>query len=204
VEVPAEFPAPDGYRFSEVRPLYGVLPDDEVAIAAFAVRITDFDRSSRFCGRCGAETCRHPSERAALCTRCSSVTYPRLSPAIIVLGKKGEEALLASSPRFPANLHSVIAGFVEPGENCEECVHREVREEVGIEVTNIRYFGSEPWPFPDSLMLGFVADYAGGKITIDRNEIASAGWFSRDNLPGLPSPVSISRALIDAWIRREI
>jgi len=204
VEVPAGFPAPAGYRFSEVRPLFGILPDDELALAAYAVTITDFDRSTRYCGRCGAEASRHPSERAAVCTRCNRVTYPRLSPAIIVLVKKEEEVLLASSPRFPPDLHSVLAGFVEAGENCEECVHREVREEVGIEVANIRYFGSEPWPFPDSLMLGFVADYAGGEIRIDPAEIRSAGWFSRGNLPTLPSPASISRALIDAWVRGEI
>ncbi len=204
VEVPADFPEPEGYRFSGVRELFGIIPDEELVLAAYAVRIMDFDRSTRFCGRCGAETRQLPSGLAKHCNDCNSITYPRISPAIIVLVKKGEEVLLASSPRFPASLHSVIAGFVEAGENLEDCVHREVKEEVGIDVTNIRYFGSEPWPFPDSLMLGFTADYAGGEIMIDNDEIASAGWFGRDNLPTLPSPMSISRALIDAWVRREI
>lgn len=204
VEVPADFPEPEGYRFTGVRELFGIIPDEELVLAAYAVRIIDFDRSTRFCGRCGAETRQLQSGSAKHCTDCNHITYPRLSPAIIVLVKKGEEVLLASSPRFPANLHSVIAGFVEVCENLEECVHREVKEEVGIDVTNIRYFGSEPWPFPDSLMLGFTADYAGGEIIIDGNEITSAGWFDRDNLPTLPSPMSISRALIDAWQRREI
>jgi NAD+ diphosphatase len=203
-EVPADFPVPAGHRFSGVRELYGTIPDDELAIAAYAVRIIDFDRTTRFCGRCGHKTRQLRTERAKLCTDCNLIVYPRISPAIIVLIKKGEQVLLAGSPRFPAGLRSVIAGFVEAGENLEEAVHREVQEEVGISVTNLRYFGSEPWPVPDSLMVGFVADYAGGEITIDNNEIIAAGWFDRDHLPVLPSMMSISRALIEAWIRQEI
>jgi NAD+ diphosphatase len=142
--------------------------------------------------------------RARICTACSRIVYPRISPAIIVLIKKGEEVLLARSPRFPQGVFAVIAGFNEPGENLEQTVHREVREEVGIAVRNLRYFGSEPWPFPDSLMIGFVADHAGGEIRIDNQEIEAAGWFTRDTLPPVPSVESISRALIEAWIRREI
>jgi len=203
-ELPVEFPVPEGYRFSMVRELFGALSDENLALAAYAVRIIDFDRSTRYCGRCGHETRQLRTERAKLCTDCNRIIYPRISPAIIVLVKKGEEVLLARGPRFPPGQFSVLAGFVESGENCEETVHREVKEEVGLDVTNIRYFGSEPWPFPDSLMLGFVADYAGGGITIDNNEITSAGWFCRENLPLLPSKMSISRALITAWVRREI
>ena len=204
LEVPADIPESAGDHFSGVRDLYGIIPDDELAIAAYAVRIIDFDRSTGFCSKCGAETRQHQSRLVKHCTACNYRTRPRYSPAIIVLVKKWDEVLLATSPRYPADLYSVIAGFLEPYENFEECVHREVKEEVGIEVTNIRYFGSEHWPFPDSLMVGFIADFAGGEITIDTNEIASAGWFGRNNLPNLPSPMSISRALIDAWIRREI
>jgi NAD+ diphosphatase len=203
-EVPADFPVPEGFRVSGVRELYGTIADEDLALAAYAVRIIDFDRSTRFCGRCGHETRGLRTERAKLCTDCNKIVYPRISPAMIVLVKKEEQVLLASSPRFPPDLHSVLAGFVEAGENLEECVRREVQEEVGISITNIRYFGSEPWPFPDSLMVGFVADYAGGELNPDKDEIRSAGWFDRDNLPLLPSPMSISRALIDAWIRREI
>lgn len=195
---------PDGAKFSGPRELTGTIPDDEVALAAYAVRIVDYDRSTRFCGRCGKKTRPLKTERARLCTDCNRIVYPRISPAIIVLIKKDDSVLLASSPRFPPDLHSVLAGFVEPGENLEEAVHREVKEEVGIEIENIRYFGSEPWPFPDSLMVGFYADYTGGEIQIDKNEIVSAGWFTRDNLPVLPSTMSISRALIEAWRRREI
>jgi NAD+ diphosphatase len=178
------------------------VPDDELAIAALAVQIADFDRTTQFCGRCGARTRQLRTERAKFCSDCNLITYPRLSPAIIVLVQKGSQVLLARSPHFPPGLHSTIAGFVEPGENLEQAVSREVFEEVGITVENIRYFGSEPWPFPHSFMIGFVADYAGGEIAIDNNEIVSAGWFDRENLPPVPSPLSISRALIDWWVEQ--
>jgi NAD+ diphosphatase len=203
-EVAGDHAVPEGSSFSGVRDLYGKIPDHELALAAYAVRILAFDRNTRFCGRCGHETRPLRTERAKLCTDCNLITYPRISPAIIVLIRNGDRVLLARSPGFPGGIFSVIAGFVEPNESIEETVHREVREEVGIRVKNIRYFGSEPWPFPDSLMLGFVADYAGGEIVIDKNEIEAAGWFDRENLPNLPSPMSISRALINAWIAREL
>jgi NAD+ diphosphatase len=196
--------SPGGWQLLPVRELYGKVPDSEMALAAYAVRILDFDRSTAFCGRCGAKTRPHTTERARICTACGRITFPRISPAIIVLVKKGEEVLLARSPSSPPELFSVIAGFNEPGENLEQTVHREVSEEVGIAVKNLRYFGSEPWPFPDSLMIGFVADYAGGDIRIDNREIEAAGWFTRDNLPSFPPKTSISRSLIEAWIRREV
>jgi NAD+ diphosphatase len=195
---------PEGWQPSPVRDLYGMLPDNEVAVAAYALRMLDFDRSTSFCGRCGGKTRPLATERARICTACSRIVYPRISPAIIVLVKKGDEVLLARSPRSPPGVFSVIAGFNEPGENLEQTVHREVGEEVGIAVQNLRYFGSEPWPFPDSLMIGFVADYAGGEIRVDNQEIEAAGWFSRDALPPFPSRESITRALIAAWIRREV
>jgi NAD+ diphosphatase len=203
-EVAPGAPLPDGWLPSPVRELSGKVPDSDMAVAAYGIRILDFDRSNAFCGRCGAKTRPRTTERARTCTTCGRITYPRISPAIIVLVKKGEEVLLARSPRSPPGLFSVIAGFNEPGENLEQTVHREVSEEVGISVQNLRYFGSEPWPFPDSLMIGFVADYAGGDIRIDNQEIEAAGWFTRDTLPPIPSRMSISRALIEAWIRREV
>jgi NAD+ diphosphatase len=195
---------PDGWQQSPVRELQGLVPDSDMAVAAYAVRILDFNRSTTFCGRCGAKNRPLTTERARICTACSRITHPRISPAIIVLIKSGERVLLARSPRFTPGVYSVIAGFNEPGENLEQTVHREVFEEVGIRVQNIRYFGSEPWPFPDSLMIGFVADCAGGEIHIDNREIEDAAWFTRDTLPPFPSKASISRALIEAWIRREI
>jgi NAD+ diphosphatase len=120
-----------------------------------------------------------------------------MSPAIIVAVSRGEQILLARASRFPEGLYSVIAGFVEPGESLEECLGREVREETGIEVDNIRYFGSQAWPFPNSLMVGFTADYAAGEIVIDRDEIVEAGWFSAKSLPTIPEKLSIARRLID-------
>ena len=201
--LPAAAPRPEGYCLSGARELYGRVPDEEVALAAYALRMIDFDRSTRFCGRCGKKTRSLRTERAKFCTDCNRIVYPRLSPAIIVLIQKGDQILLARSPRFPKGVYSVIAGFVEPGESLEETIHREVSEEVGVAVKNIRYFGSEPWPFPDSLMIGFVADHADGEIAIDNKEIEDAAWFCRDNLPSLPSPMSISRALIEAWRRNE-
>jgi NAD+ diphosphatase len=193
-----------GWEYYSVRELFGQVTDQELAIAALAVQIADFDRTTQFCGRCGAKTRQLRTERAKFCSDCNLITYPRLSPAIIVLVENKDQILLARSPHFPEGLHSVIAGFVEPGENLEQAVKREVSEEVGITIENIRYFGSEPWPFPHSLMIGFVAEYAGGEITIDNNEIISAGWFGRDNLPMIPSPLSISRALIDSWVERRL
>ncbi|HUH78716.1 MAG TPA: NAD(+) diphosphatase [Methanoregula sp.] len=193
--------APPGWEFFCVRDLFGRIPDEELALAALAVQLTEFDRTNRFCGRCGARTARVLTERARNCHSCGLVVYPRLSPAVIVLVARGNQVLLARSPRFPPGMFSVIAGFVEAGENLEHAIHREVREETGIQVRNIRYFGSEPWPFPHSLMIGFVADYQSGGIIIDKKEIESAFWFDREHLPRIPERMSISRALIDWWVR---
>jgi NAD+ diphosphatase len=195
-------PLPEGMVVYSVRDLHGRIPDEDLAIAAYAVRMIASVTANRICGRCGTKTVPVLTERAKKCPSCGLVIYPRISPAIIVLIIRGDEILLARSPRFPAGMHSVIAGFVEPGETLEHAVHREIKEEVGITVKNLRYFASEPWPFPDSLMIAFEAEYAAGEITIDNNEIVSAGWFGRDNLPQLPSPMSISRALIDQWTGR--
>jgi NAD+ diphosphatase len=202
VELPEAGAVPRGMVHAGVRELSGKIPDEELAIASLAVRLIRFDRHTRFCGRCGAVTRQLRTERAKICPDCNLITYPRISPAIIVLVQNGDRILLARSPRFPEGQYSVVAGFVESGENLEHAVQREVREETGIEITNIRYFGSEPWPFPDSLMIGFTADYAGGEIVTDNNEIVSAGWFDRDHLPLLPRKTSISRVLIEQWISR--
>jgi NAD+ diphosphatase len=126
--------------------------------------------------------------------------YPRLSPAVIVLVKRGDRILLARSPGFPPGMYSVLAGFVEPGESIEEAISREVCEEVGVEVENVRYFGSQPWPFPHSLMIGFTADYAGGELRVEPDEIEDAGWFEADDLPAVPPRISIARAMIDAFV----
>jgi len=203
-EIASGAPLPQEMKYASVREMFGLLPDDELAVAAYAVRIIEFARTTRYCGRCGTKTRQLRTERAQFCTDCNLITYPRISPAIVVLIQKGDRILLARSPHFPVGMHSLIAGFVEPGESLEQTVYREVLEEVGITIKNLRYVASEPWPFPNSLMCGFVAEYDKGEIAIDNNEIVSAGWFDRDNLPVLPSPMSLSRALIDAWVTGDL
>lgn len=193
---------PATWQYVRVRDLFSRIPDEELAIAAFAVRMIDYDRMTRFCGRCGTETRPHRTQRAKQCPACSLVVYPRLSPAVIVLVQRDDRVLLARSPGFPPGMFGLIAGFVEPGENLEHALVREVQEETGIRVKNIRYFGSEPWPFPDSLMAGFTADFAGGELVVDKSEIESAFWFDRDHLPRIPEKLSISRNLIDWWIEK--
>jgi NAD+ diphosphatase len=140
-------------------------------------------------------------ELSKICPACKFISFPRLSPAVIMSVVRGKEILLARSPRFPAGMYSTLAGFVEPGETLEETVAREVQEEVNVEVCNIRYIDSQPWPFPHSLMIGFSAQYAGGDIRVDNNEIEDAQWFSRDNLPLLPTRMSIARHLIELFIK---
>ena len=194
----------DGWLVDNLRQLYTSLGDMWFQLAGRAVQILEWDRNHQFCGRCGAPTVTMPNERAKHCTECGLSSYPRLSPAIIIAVTReidGEKRiLLARNHRFPAGRYSVLAGFVEPGESLEECAAREVMEEVGIEIGNIRYFGSQPWPFPNSLMFGFTAEYVGGDFQLEEVEIAEAGWFSANNLPNLPQKPSIARQLIDAFV----
>jgi NAD+ diphosphatase len=195
-------PAPEDWQFVCVRDLFVMIPEEELAIAALAVRIVRFDRTTGFCSQCGAVTRPSVSERARYCPSCSQVFYPRVSPAVIVLVQRDDRILLTRLPRFPPGMFGLVAGFVEPGENLEHALVREVHEETGISIKNIRYFGSEPWPFPDSLMIGFIADYGGGELKIDHHEIESAFWFDREHLPRIPEKLSISRTLINWWIAK--
>ncbi|WP_137939624.1 NAD(+) diphosphatase [Chitinivorax sp. B] len=165
-----------------------------------AFQLLEWDRTHRFCGQCGTTTQPKAHEHAKQCPSCGYVVYPRLSPAIMVLVKKGRQLLLARSPGFTPGAYSALAGFVEPGESLEAAVHREVMEEVGITVTNLRYFGSQSWPFPHSLMIAFVADYAGGELSPDGVEIEDAGFYEPDALPGLPYKLSIARHLIESVV----
>jgi NAD+ diphosphatase len=135
-----------------------------------------------------------------VCPSCTLTIYPRIAPAVIVLVRRGDEALLAHNTQFPSGLYSALAGFSEIGESLEETVHREIREEVGIEVDTVRYFGSQPWPAPNSLMIAFTARWVSGEIVADATEIADARWFSRTQLPELPMSFSIARKLVDAWL----
>lgn len=200
--VSEETACPEGWSFIGLRQLFNLLPEDMFWLAARACHLSYWDKNTRYCGRCGSKTQPLATEHAKSCPKCGFITYTRISPAIIVAITKGDKLLLAQGKRFTSKFYSILAGFVEPGENLEECVRREVMEEVGIQVKNIRYFGSQPWPFPDSLMLGFTAEYAGGELVPDPGEIGDAGWFDVDSLPEIPGSISIARKLIDDYIQR--
>ncbi|MGI8691143.1 MAG: NAD(+) diphosphatase [Thermomicrobiales bacterium] len=193
---------PEGMRFEGLRALYRRLPDDLFFLAGRAVQIIAWDRTHQYCGHCGTRTVYHKVDRATECPNCGLVNYPRIAPAVIVAVERGDELLLARNANFPAAFFSVLAGFVEAGESLEETVRRELREEVSIEVKDIRYFGSQSWPFPNSLMVGFTAQYASGEICVDTNEVAEAAWFRYDTLPRVPPGLSIARKLIDAFIEK--
>jgi NAD+ diphosphatase len=201
VDLADEF-LPEGMGFKDLRQVYGLLEEDLFVLGGRAVQIVEWDRTHQYCGRCGSRTHTKEKERAKVCPQCGLHSFPRLSPAIIVAVTRGEEILLARSAHFPQGMFSVLAGFVEPGETIEECVVREVKEEVGITVGNIRYFGSQPWPFPNSLMLGFTAEYVGGELALDPTEIAEAGWFRADSLPSIPGRISIAGRLIKWFLEK--
>jgi NAD+ diphosphatase len=195
---PAKIVTPP-YFWMDLRLLVDKIGDEFFWIAGLANHLLDWDGSHRFCGRCGHPTEDKADERAKKCPSCGLINYPRLSPAVIMAIIRDGKILLARNKRFRGPFYSVLAGFVEPGETLEACVQREIREEVGIAVKNIRYFGSQPWPFPNSLMVGFVADYAGGEIRVDNAELMEADWFSVQSLPTIPPRISIARQLID-WV----
>lgn len=191
---------PPGYRLLPARALFLRVDEVLLSVAGRALAIAEWDDTHRFCGRCGQPTLLEAGERARRCPACRLPFYPRIPPAIIVLVTRGDSMLLARSTRFPEPFFSTLAGFAEPGESLEETVAREVREEVGVEIHPPRYFGSQPWPFGRSLMVGFMAEYAGGELRVDGEEIAEAGWFTPQALPPkIPPRLSIARRLIDAF-----
>ncbi|GAB7127216.1 NAD(+) diphosphatase [Silvimonas sp. JCM 19000] len=194
---PAADAAPEGYAQHNLRAVHGQLEDGDFWIAARGRQLMSWDREHRFCGYCGTATFAADQEVARVCPHCHQRQYARVSPAIMVLIKRGRQLLLARSPHFKAGVYSALAGFVEPGEACEGTVHREVMEEVNLRVKNLRWFDSQSWPFPHSLMLAFIADYDGGDIVCQPEEIEDAQWFDIDALPDLPSHASIARRLIE-------
>lgn len=198
-EAPAEAPAPPpGMGYESLRALFSVLEDAHFALAGRAIQLVDWDRNHRYCGRCGTPTESRAEERSRVCPACRLAAYPRIAPAVMALIRRDDEVLLARSPHFPPGMYSALAGFVEAGETLEQCVAREVEEEVGVRVSGIRYFASQPWPFPNSLMIAFVCDWAGGEIRPQAGEIEAANWFKVLHLPKLPSRISIARRLIDS------
>jgi NAD+ diphosphatase len=189
---------PPGHDWVGLRTLFSVLEDAHFALAGRALQLLQWDRDHQFCGRCGAPTEPHAEERVRVCPACKLSAYPRVAPAVMALVKRGRELLLGRSPHFPPGMYSALAGFVEPGETLEQCVARELAEEVGVTVSGLQYFASQPWPFPHSLMIAFVCDWAGGEIRPAAGEIEAADWFEVLQLPKLPSKISIARRLIDA------
>lgn len=193
---------PEDTEFINVRFLYMTTDEDLFSLAGLGRQLADWDRTFRFCGRCGTRTENHPEERAKLCPACGHISYPKISPAVICSVTRGDQILLARGSKFTRPVYSVLAGFVEPGETLEETVSREIMEETGISVKNIKYFGNQPWPFSSSMMIAFTAEYESGDIKIDDKEIIDAGWFTPDNLPMLPSPYSIARGLIMDFVEK--
>ena len=192
-----------GLRFASARSLFGILDEVTLNFVGKALALTEFEATHRFCGRCATLTEASALERARHCPRCGATFYPRIPPAVITLIEREDRILLARSARFKNGVFSAVAGFVETGESLEEAVAREVKEEVGVEIDQLRYFGSQPWPFGRSLMIAFFARYRAGEIAVDGEEIVEAAWFELNRLPPLPPSISIARKLIDSFVARQ-
>lgn len=182
-----------------LRKSYDVLSPDEYRLAGKCAELVYWDQNSRYCGCCGSPM-KWDTEISKRCTECGKELWPQLQTAIIVRVTRGEEVLLVHAHNFRGTFFGLVAGFVETGETLEECVHREVWEETSLRIRNIRYFASQPWPYPAGLMVGFTAEYESGELKLQRSELAGGGWFRRDNLPEIPGPVSLARQLLDDWI----
>lgn len=190
----------DKFYFENIRNTYSLVGEDCFWLVGFANQILHFESSHKYCPSCRTKTDTASDSRARVCHDCGFMEFPTISPAIIVAIRKNDKILLGRNKNFKNGMYSVLAGFAEPFESLEDCVEREVFEEVGIKIRNIKYFGSQPWPFPNSLMVGFTAEYESGDIVVDENEIVHADWFKKNELPPIPQGVSISRSLIDDFI----
>lgn len=202
--VAPDAPLPEGLRAESLRAAVLLLPEAHWAMAAYGGQIEHWDRTTRFCGECGHANEAHPdpARRARRCPRCGHDWFPRVSPCMIALVYDGDRVLLTRQPTWPAGRYGLVAGFVEPGESLEDCVRREVREETGAEVDDVAYAGSQPWPFPHQLMVGFTARYVSGDVAPADGELEDARWFTRDALPHLPPRFSIARRILDAFLKR--
>lgn len=198
-------PVANSCEWCDLRASFYKLPHDIYLKAGKCHEILYWDKNTKYCGVCGAPMKKH-TDISKRCTNCGKEVWPQLATAVIVLIHRivngTEEVLLVHARNFRSDFFGLIAGFVETGETLEEAVHREVREETGISVTNLRYFGSQPWPFPCGLMVGFHADYLDGDIHLQREELSKGGWFDKDHLPNIPEKLSIARKLIDDWLAR--
>ena len=191
------------FKFHKLRTIIGIMDKDFFSLVAKAIHIAKWNNTYKYCSKCGNLAEDKKDELAKICPKCGYISYSRISPAIITAVVKDNKLLLAHNANFPSNMYSVLAGFVEPGETFEDCVAREVFEEVGIKVKNIKYFGSQPWPFPDSLMVGFTCEYESGELKVDGVEIDHAAFYSLEELPNIPSSGSIAKKLIDWFINNQ-
>ena len=202
-ELTSESKIDDGTMLTPLRNLLGRIPDSLFTVCSRSIQLSEWYKNNQFCGACGSKMQRHNTERAMYCECNNLLIYPKISPCIIVLVTKGEELLLAHNKNFPGAFYSTLAGFIEAGESAESAIHREIYEEVKIKVKNIKYYGSQSWPFPSQLMLGYHAEYLEGDITPDGEEIDSADWFNYRKLPQVPTGnISISGQLIESYIER--
>lgn len=203
-ELANDYPLPTHLQTCSFKKALDLLGDAWYNLAAKASAIINWDKNHHYCGRCGSLTVHKAGAFERICTACKQAFYPRISPTIIVLIQKNDQLLMARSPHFPPGAYALIAGFVEPGESIEDAIHREVHEEVGIHIKDLHYFGSQSWPFPDSLMVAFMAQYESGEILINPTEIEDAGWYRFDHLPGRPTNrISISAKLIDHFVLKQ-
>jgi NAD+ diphosphatase len=198
-EVSADVELPADWRAIDLRTLYGLVPEQDWQIAGYAAQVLHWERTSRFCSICGQPTEPMQLEWMRHCAHCDHDRYPQVSPTVLVLVHDGADRILLAHKPGWGDRYSILAEFVLPGESLEECVHREVEEEVGVHLTDLQYFGSQPWPFPHQLMIGFTARYESGDIRLDEQELDHAAWFDVNALPPLPPPLSLSRQMIDAW-----
>ncbi len=197
-------PPPGAAEPMGLRALYDMVSPELFQVAGAGQQLLHWRRTHRFCGVCGTLMSRHATERAMHCPACKHMTYPRINPVVITRVTRGREILLARRATGPTSFYSVVAGFVEAGETLEQAVAREILEEVGVQVRDIRYFASQPWSFPNNLMIAFTAEWAAGDVRPDGVEIAEAGWFAPELLPPIPHPISISRRLIDAHVTAQL
>jgi NAD+ diphosphatase len=203
LSVAAGMTAPEGAALLGLRQLHGRVAERDFRLAGRALQLLEWVATHRFCGRCGAATERHAEYRALACGACGQMHFPRVAPAVIVLVEREGAMLLGRSARFAPGVYSALAGFVEPGESLEEAVEREVLEEAGVEIRDVRYSGSQPWPFPHSLMIAYTARWAGGEPLPRDGELEDVRWFDAGGpLPELPAPISIARRLIDDFLER--
>ncbi len=197
-------PAVHDHHWQDLRQLFSLLDPTHYEVAARSMQVVSWDRDHKFCGRCGSETTLHDHDMAKHCEPCNLQFYPRLSPCVITVVTRGEEMLLAHNPTFPARFYSALAGFIEAGESIESALRREVKEEVGITVGKIEYYGSQSWPFPGQLMIGFIAEYESGEIEVDGIEIEEANWYRYDQLPKVPPRTALAGELIQHIVDRHV